>query len=533
MKKSKSQIKWLVLLFAFSMFGNGIDAASSEEAPSAWVSPGSNGKLIYKTTPAGDKIMDFSHAGYMGGGVALPNVPVKQTVQPSGKDDTARIQAAIDAVSALPVKDGFRGTVLLAPGTFTCSGTIKIAASGVVLRGSGSGADKGKKSTIMLTGKPHNAIAVSGKGEAVDAKGFKEIKTIIADKYVPSGAVMFTVADAKGFAVGDVIAIKKQVTENWVKFMGMHDLVRDGKKQTWIAVGKMLTTERYIAAIAGNKITLDVPLSDSFDAQFAGATGTAVVKIKTPARVSQVGIEYLHIESPPQAIPHTQPHYTAIRMTGQDCWVRDVVIEETMNSVAFGGCRITAERVAVNRKALHVGSSRPAEFAPNGGQILLDRCTSNAENVWFMATGSGHAGPNVLLNCTFIGDGRAEAHQRWSTGLLYDNCNVPRGGIDFRNRGEMGSGHGWPMGWGVAWNCVAKDYTVQSPPGAVNWIIGCTGQTKQAPRPFGKGPNLPEGAKDSHGAAVTPQSLYLSQLAERLGPQALKNIGYGVEGNAK
>jgi hypothetical protein len=213
-------------------------------------------------------------------------------------------------------------------------------------------------------------------------------------------------------------------------------------------------------------------------------------------------------------------------MTGQDCWVRDVVIEETMNSVAFGGCRITAVSVAVNRKALHVGSSRPAEFAPNGGQILLDRCTSNAENVWFMATGSGHAGPNVLLNCTFIGDGRAEAHQRWSTGLLYDNCNVPRGGIDFRNRGEMGSGHGWPMGWGVAWNCNAKDYTVQSPPGSVNWIIGCTGQTKQAPRPFGKGPNLPEGTKDSHGTAVTPQSLYLSQLAERLGPQALKNIGY-------
>ena len=38
--------------------------------------------------------------------------------------------------------------------------------------------------------------------------------------------------------------------------------------------------------------------------------------------------------------------------------------------------------------------------------------------------------------------------------------------------------------------------------------------------------NLPEGILDSHGAHVAPQSLYLAQLAERLGAQAAKNIGY-------
>ena len=42
---------------------------------SQWVYPGPDGKLVYKTTPAGDRIMDFSYAGYMGGGVALPDVP--------------------------------------------------------------------------------------------------------------------------------------------------------------------------------------------------------------------------------------------------------------------------------------------------------------------------------------------------------------------------------------------------------------------------------------------------------------------------
>jgi hypothetical protein len=131
-----------------------------------------------------------------------------------------------------------------------------------------------------------------------------------------------------------------------------------------------------------------------------------------------------------------------------------------------------------------------------------------------------------LLNCNFSGDGHVEAHQRWSTGMLYDNCRVPGGGMEFRNRGEMGSGHGWAMGWGVAWNCEAKEFVIQNPPGAVNWMIGCVGENKLMPRPFGKGPTLPEGTKESAGARVSPESLYLAQLKQRLGPQALKNIGY-------
>ena len=96
--------------------------------------PGPNGKLVYKTTPAGDRILDFSHAGYMGGGVALPDVPVRRTVQPSGQidgDDTPLIQAAIDEVAKLPLAGGFRGAVLLAPGTFNCAGTVVISNSGV------------------------------------------------------------------------------------------------------------------------------------------------------------------------------------------------------------------------------------------------------------------------------------------------------------------------------------------------------------------------------------------------------------------
>jgi hypothetical protein len=114
--------------------------ASAQKGKSEWVYRGNDGKLVYKTTPAGDRIMDFSHAGYMGGGVALPVVPVKRLVKPSGtNDDTQLIQNAIDEVATMPLKNGFRGTVELAPGTFACSGSIILSVSGVVLRGSGSG----------------------------------------------------------------------------------------------------------------------------------------------------------------------------------------------------------------------------------------------------------------------------------------------------------------------------------------------------------------------------------------------------------
>src|SRR4051812_36143933 len=106
----------LIVLLVISTVAGAARAADGG-ATSEWVHPGPDGKLAYKTTPAGDRIMDFSYAGYSGGGVALPDVPAKQTVKPGGgEDDTAAIQAAIDAVAAMPLENGFRGAVQLGPG---------------------------------------------------------------------------------------------------------------------------------------------------------------------------------------------------------------------------------------------------------------------------------------------------------------------------------------------------------------------------------------------------------------------------------
>jgi hypothetical protein len=74
-------------------------------------------------------------------------------------------------------------------------------------------------------------------------------------------------------------------------------------------------------------------------------------------------------------------------------------------------------------------------------------------------------------------------------------------------------------GLGVAWNVTTPFFLVQEPPGAHNWCIGCIGTAVTRP-------GIPQGIVDSRNVPVLPSSLYLEQLRERLGHEALANIGY-------
>ena len=76
MRMSKlTSIILTALLFA-TLAAHSADNTGAAVLDRQWVALGGTGKLEYKTTPKGDRIMDFSHAGYMGGGVALPTLPV-------------------------------------------------------------------------------------------------------------------------------------------------------------------------------------------------------------------------------------------------------------------------------------------------------------------------------------------------------------------------------------------------------------------------------------------------------------------------
>ncbi|MCE5218296.1 hypothetical protein LLH03_14830, partial [bacterium] len=48
--------------------------------------PGPEGKLVYVPDEQGNTIPDFSNCGYKGGGVRLPEVPVKVILEPAEGD---------------------------------------------------------------------------------------------------------------------------------------------------------------------------------------------------------------------------------------------------------------------------------------------------------------------------------------------------------------------------------------------------------------------------------------------------------------
>ena len=504
-------------------------AALSAQGKSTWVSLDGQ-TLHYRTDARGNRIMDFSHAGYRGGGVPIPFVRVRRALDPVAGDNTARIQAAIDEVSRLPRgTDGFRGAVRLNAGTYEVAGPLRIATSGVVLRGIGPGPAGG--TVVRVTGPPHRFLDISGEGSWVR----DPTAVSIVDAYVPSGADSFEVASTSGFKAGDSILIQRPVTTAWIHFMGMDTLVRDGKPQTWIKPGTTIDHDRTIKSILGNRIILDVPLSDSFDATYLNPPGGSVVKYTFPGRIEQVGLEAMRVTVPPRDVPIDQSQYTLLRMNAvSDGWVRNVAVEDTQNTITLGPTsrRLTLETLRITHSVPFSGAASPADIAISGTQTLVHRSRVSGKRVWPIVTQAGVTGPNVVLNFSSDEAGVAP-HQRWATGLLIDSSEFTNGtelrpGIAFSNREYAGSGHGWSVGWAVAWNVRTDVLLVQQPPGAKNWCIGCTGRHttilwhgNRIPVP-----EIPSETFESPGVSVTPPSLYLEQLRERLGARALRNIGY-------
>jgi hypothetical protein len=351
---------------------------------------------------------------------------------------------------------------------------------------------------------------------------------------VPSGASTVTLDSAAAFRPGDAVVIQRAATEAWIRFMNMDTLTRNGKPQTWLKAGTILTHDRTVASVQGNRITFDAPLADSFDAAHLNPPGTTVAKYTFPGRIEQVGVESLRVLVPAQNKPISEAQFTLLSMnTVLDGWVRDVVSVDTHNSTTFGSTvrRVTIDRVHILHTLPFTAPAAPADFAISGTQILLDRSSVTGQGVWPVVTQVGVMGPNVVLNFKSTTAGIAP-HQRWAAGLLVDSSEFTGGtdlrpNIAFSNREHAGSGHGWSVGWAVAWNVRAEVLLVQQPPGSKNWCIGCTGRFTPILWHKGSIP-IPESPSDTHespGEPVTPASLYLAQLRDRLGEQALRNIG--------
>jgi hypothetical protein len=165
--------------------------------------------------------------------------------KPGGGDDTAAIQAVIDSVSKLPVNaEGLRGAVLLGPGAYRIGGLLRIDASGVVLRNSGSGGTR----LVAHGARARTLITVGGRSS------YRALTTPtrVTDAYVPVGATTLDVASTAGLNVGASVVVQRPSRQAWIDAIGMHNLWQPN----W-----SLYAERRITAIHGRQLTLDVPLT--------------------------------------------------------------------------------------------------------------------------------------------------------------------------------------------------------------------------------------------------------------------------------
>jgi hypothetical protein len=501
-------------------------------ADESWVSVGSDGHLVYHADERGNQIPDFSNCGYHGGGVALPNdVPVKATLHPqSAGDDGARIQAALDEIGTLsPDSRGIRGALLLTKGMYRIAGSVQVIHSGIVLRGEGEGED----GTILIaTGKSRRALVQLGgahvqENEEAEPAGSPGSEKDghwhkISDAYVPVGSHVVTLDDVSGLQVGDNVIVRRPSTENWIHVLGMDQIPprkNGGKVIQWKAGSKDLNFDRIITTIHDKRVTLDAPLANALDSIYGG--GELSINPKPPG-IREVAVENLRGQSEYSGETDEEHSWSFLAFTGvQDGYVRHVTsLHFANNLVVLSGASkwITVQDCTCLDPISQITGGRRYSFAMNNCQLcLVQRCTGrNGRHDFVM--GACVPGPNVFFDCradhTHADSG---PHHRWSVGTLYDNIDLPDGELNIRNRGNLGTGHGWAGANQVCWNCVVKKMIVENPPTAQNWAIGCKVKDRTG-----------NGIWVSVDRPLAPKSLYLAQLKDRLGAAAVANITSGA-----
>jgi hypothetical protein len=417
--------------------------------------------------------IDFSYAGYEGGGRALPLVKAVLVVRPSGGDDTALIQGALDRVAERPMgADGFRGAVLLAAGRFHVKGQLHLNASGVVLRGMGV-----KNTTIVAEGTGRRTLIEVGAGS--DAQLDKAI-AVAGD--APSGSLALTLASVEGLHAGDRVVLRRPSTSEWIGALGMSDLpgAFANQRLDWKPGSHDLVWDRTIVSIDGAKsaVTLDAPITTALEQKYGGGTVARVVANVPPAHI---GIENLTLESSyDAALPKDEEHaWIAILLDRvEDAWVRNVTARHFASSavrVNWRGRRITVEDCRSEAPVAEVGGYRRQSFVVNGQQVLVHRCWSELGTNDF-ASGLLAGGPNVFLDCTAEHSlGASGSFEGWASGVLYEQVHVPAR-LQLLMDFARAQGAGWTAANSLVWNSTAESIEVLGPPDAPNFAVNSPSQ---------------------------------------------------------
>lgn len=447
--------------------------------------------------------MDYSYCGYHSSEHAIPVVKAVTYVTPSGQDDAATIQAAIDWVSQQkPDKQtGFRGAILLGEGTFTLSEPLHIRTSGVVLRGSGRG-----KTVIRKTG--------YDRGAAIYIEGSRDIltKDTFAVSDVTPGSLALTVQS--GFAAlksGSRISIHRPSTQEWIDYLDCASF-GGGKRMgywAWHPGDIDLRWNRQITAVNGNQITLNAPITCSIEQRWGGAKA---IVYENKGLISECGIENLSLESDydhARALDEDHCWDGIYIAEAENCWVRMVNFQHFAGSAVIiqkSAQQVTIEDCISLQPVSEIGGYRRRTFLTFGEMTLFQRCYSE-HGINDFAVGHTAAGPNAFVQCeSYESFGPSGAISSWAPGILFDIVNIDGNDIVFKNWELEKFGAGWSTANSTMWQCTASGLFCYSPDSLnSNYSRGCWGQIQG------------NGEYTEMNEHVKPYSLFASQLEKRLG----------------
>jgi len=531
-----------------------------------------SGKLVYRKDAKGNRLPDFSHVGYHAGEKALPDVPVRMTIEPAVGDDTMRIQDALDKLGTLRLdKNGHRGALLLKRGAYRIEGVLRITHTGIVLRGEGSGPDG---TLIIAAGYDdekykRTLITVGNRNPIVIEQSSRQ--EIITD-YVPIGVHSFEIESAKDYEVGDRIVVYRPSTKEWIASIGCDRIrskwmkvwntewrkdgpspgffyQRDGlsgrtfiakrKDESWEAFqkriplsenGKKLDTtsqwqpgsydfyfERTITAITGTTVTIDAPVVHVMEKAFGGG---AIFKYTTNDRISEVGIENLRLVSefakPEEGHPFGSPKRTrSSELHGWNGIVIDRNVENTwvrnVTGNYFGWSLVSAKGLrSTITDCVNLGHA--SKIA--GGRRYP-----------FMINGQ----LNLVQRCvTFEGRHEFVNQARTAGPNVFVDC------VGYNSKSLAGPHHRYAIG--NLYDNITSEMPMESRnrgssgtghgwAGTQTCFYNCVapGFNVQAP-PGGISWVLGCGKSNEEGGRVSPPSLYYQQVQDRLGIPALERL---------
>jgi hypothetical protein len=411
--------------------------------------------------------IDFSFAGYAGGGESAPFVPGAISVRPTGGDDTALLQAALDRVAALPPSsDGFRGAVLLREGRYRVAGHLEMRAGGVVLRGS-------VNATIVATGLSRRTLIEIG--NSADPRTAPPVSVI--DETVPAGARTFTLDSIEGLRPGDRIAITRPSTAAWISALHMTGLpdAYANQRLDWAPGSRNLIWDRTVTAVDAprQRIAVDAPITTALERRYGGGT---VARVASNPPVAHIGVEVVTLESEfDPARPRDDDHsWIALALDRvEDAFVRGVVARHFAGSAVRVGQR--ARRVTIEVCRGEQPISEPAgyrrqSFLVEGQQVLVRQCAAE-QGMNDFASGLLAGGPNVFLDSTANAAlGPSGSFESWASGVLYERVRIQGAGIRLANDSSRSQGAGWTAANSVVWNCDAKEIDAHGPEGAENLV---------------------------------------------------------------